>query len=170
MATTVFPTDTAVTDGMITPTADANSTVVFNGEVRRGMYKVTVPYTSFQAAATTKDVTIATLAAKQKIVGIISDTTVAFTGEAGTGAIIVGVGAGGAEYIATHDVKSAAVTKGLADADMGSLLTRAAAINGGSIPSWTTTTTVVARFTSGTGNTSALVAGSVTFYIIVEQF
>jgi hypothetical protein len=155
----------------ITAGTGTGLTVNVLGNLNRQVYKVTVTYAGFSAAALTADHTIATLPAKTKIVGFYADTTTPFTGGGVTAAsLTVGKSAGGVEYIATHDVLSAAITRGLADADMGTELTRAAAIQGGAIVNWIGTTTVSARLTTVTANTNALTAGSVTFYIVTERF
>jgi len=162
----VYSTPIAITAG-----SGTGLTVNSTGNVNRQVYKVTVTYAGFSAAATTADKTIATLPAKTKIVGFYADTTAAFTGGAVSAtALTVGKSAGGVEYIATHDVLSAAIVRGLADADMGTELTRAAAIQGGAIVNWAATTTVSARITTTTANTNALTAGSVTFYIVTERY
>ncbi len=155
----------------ITAGTGTGLTVNSSGNLNRQVYKVTVTYAGFAAAALTGDKTIATLPAKTKIVGFYADTTVAFTGGGVTAAsLTVGKSAGGVEYIATHDVLSAAIVRGLADADMGTELVRAACIQGGAVVNWTATTTVVARLTTVTANTSALNAGSTTFYIVTERY
>lgn len=154
-------------------TAGSGTGLIVNstGNLNRQVYKVTVTYAGFSAAATTADKTIATLPAKTKIVGFYADTTVAFTGGAVSAAsLTVGKSAGGVEYIATHDVLSAAIVRGLADADMGTELTRAAAIQGGAVVDWAATTTVSARITTTSANTNALTAGSITFYIVTERY
>ena len=61
-----------------------------------------------------------------------------------------------------------AITRGLADADMGTELTRAAAIQGAAVVTWGGTTTVTARLTTVGANTDALTAGSITWYLICE--
>ncbi len=76
----------------------------------------------------------------------------------------------GAEIIASHDVLGATVTKGLADADMGTSMTRAASIQGGYTPSWSGTTAVYATINTTGANTSVLSTGSTTFYLITERF
>jgi hypothetical protein len=155
----------------ITAGAGTGLTVNSTGHFTRQIYKVTVTYDGFAAAALTADHTIATLPAKTKIVGFYADTTVPFTGGGVTAAALtVGKSAGGVEYIATHDVLSGAVTKGLADADMGTELTRAAAIQGGAVVNWAATTPVSARLTTVTANTDQLTAGSCTFYIVTEIY
>jgi len=62
------------------------------------------------------------------------------------------------------------VTSGLADADMGTSMTRAAAIQGGYMPSWTGTTAIYATLVIVNDILSNLTAGSTTFYIETEQF
>lgn len=141
----------------------------FNGEVRRGMFKITVGYAALQAAALTKDLVLGKLPAKSRLISIVADTTEAFAGPAGTLNLTVGKTAGGAEFIASHDVKSGAVTKGLADADMGTSMTRAAAVQGGTVSSWSADTDLQLRLTSNSGNLSSLSAGSVTIYAVVEM-
>lgn len=151
----------------ITPSVAAGLTVNDPGEVRELVYKVTVPFAAWQVAALTQDITIATLPAKSQLVGIIADTTQAYAGPTGTIALTVGKSAGAAEYMASHDVKTAAVTKGLADADLGTSMVRAAAVQGGSW-NWTGTQIVSARITSSIGNLSLLSQGSTTFYLTVR--
>lgn len=158
--------NTAITAGTGT-----GLTINSAGNFNRQVYKVTVTYAGFAAAALTADHTIATLPAKTKIVGFYADTTVPFTGGAVSAAsLTVGKSAGGVEYIATHDVFSGAITRGLADADMGTELVAAALIQGGAVVNWTATTTVSARITTVTANTNQLTAGSVTFYIVTERY
>ncbi len=150
---------------------NSGTTVVCNGEPRVALYTVTVPVAAWSAAATTKDLTLLTMPAKSKLKTIIVDTTAVYDG-AGTCAIIVGNAAGDNKYIVSHDVKSAIITVGLADADFGTLLTRAGAINGGTLPiaDWSATQGIFARMTSGSGNTSTFTVGSTTFYIVLEHF
>jgi len=58
----------------------------------------------------------------------------------------------------------------LADADMGTTLVRAAAVQGGTLPSWTATTVVSVRLTTTTANTDQLTAGSTTYYIVTDHY
>lgn len=144
------------------------------GQESAGFHKVTIPYTVFKAAALTADVQCFSLPPKSKVVQVIADTTTAFAGLAGTIQVQVGTTSGGSDLLLAHDVKSAAVTKGLADADMGASLTRANAIAGGYIPSWTAAAGIFVRLTSGTGNigngsVSNLNAGSVTLYLLTDR-
>lgn len=139
------------------------------GAITRTYQSVVIPYTALQAAALTKDLTIFSVPARCKIVGIYADTTAAFAGPAGTLNLRVGTTSGGQELLLDHDVKTAAVTKGLADADLGVSITRAAAIQGGAINTWGDLSNLFARLTSSSGNLSGLTAGSVTLYVLVER-
>lgn len=156
----------------ITAGSGTGVTVNYNGHLNRQTYKVTTTYAAYADTDTKKGIVIATLPAKMKIVGCYADTTAAYTGGTVSAATLrVGVTAeDAAGILADHDVKTAAVTKGLADADMGTSMTRAAQIQGGYLPSWTGTTAIYATINTTDGNTNALTAGSTTFYIVTEQF
>ena len=154
-------------------TAGSGTGITVNnvGEVRRLVYSVTATYAAFSAAATTADKTIATLPAKTRLVGIVADCTTAFTGGAVSAASLkIGSSAGGTQFLALSDVFTSAATYGLADADLGTALVRSAAVLGGTLPSWSSTTTVNARITTTTANTNALTAGSVTVYLVCEVY
>lgn len=191
-ASTVFTADAAIagfkhnsvvkarvhTDGGITSDpcklTVGVGTVVKNGQLRRGLFKVTVPYTLFKAAATTEAVTIATLPAKVRVVGVIADTTAAYVLNADTFTLKVGRAGDDDGFIVSHDTSTAAVTKGLADGDLGTDINRASAIQGGYLGSWSGTTALTATLTSsatnlGDGATTALTAGSTTYYILTES-
>lgn len=153
-------------------TAGSGTGVTVNevGALQRLIYKVTVTYEALSAAGLTADKTIATLPAKMRLVGIVADTTTKYIGGAVTAAtLIVGKSAGGNEYIVSHDVFAAAITKGLADADLGTSINRASAIQGGDLPSWTATTIVSVRLTTVTANTNAITQGQTVFYLVTEQ-
>jgi len=157
-------------DHAITAGSGTGVTVDKTASVERSVYKVTVTYQALAAAAVTADKTIATLPAKMRLVGIIADTTTKYIGGAVTATtLIVGKTVGGNEYVVSHDVFAAAITKGLADADLGTSINRAGAIQGGDLASWTATTIVSVRLTTTTANTNALTQGSTTYYLIVEQ-
>jgi hypothetical protein len=156
----------------ITPGSGTGLTVNSTGNLNRQVYKVTVDYTGFSAAATHAHHVIATLPAKTRIVGIIADTTAAYSGGA-VSACTLEVGKTtdtGIEYILLHDVKTTAVVKGLVDGDLGESLIHDHAVQGGDLPSWTTTTDITATIRTTDANTSALGAGSTTFYITTERF
>lgn len=156
----------------ITAGSGTGVTVNSAGHLNRQVYKVTTTYAAYTDTDTKKGIVIATLPAKTKIVGFYADTTTPYTGGTISAAtLIVGITAEDAgEILASHDVLSGAVTKGLADADMGTSMTRAAAIQGGYLPSWTGTTAIYATINTTNGNTSALTAGSTTFYIVTERY
>jgi hypothetical protein len=105
----------------------AGVTLGYNGDLRRGTFKITLNYTNWITAGLTQSITLAVIPAKCSVKAVIADTTAAYTNGVSTLALTVGPTGTLAGYIASHDVKTAVVTKGLADADMGSLLTRAAA-------------------------------------------
>jgi hypothetical protein len=165
-------------DGVITstglkPTVGVG-TVVYTGKMTRSVYKVTVPYTLYITASQNEVQALCTVPAKTKVVGVIADTTVAYAGLAGTIELRIGKTSGGEEYVLDHDVKTATITAGLLDADMGTALAAATAVQGGDIPSWSGSTVLYAQLRSGTGNVgdgaaTLLSAGSTTFYIITEQ-
>ena len=163
----------------LTPGSGTGVTVTNTGEVRRTVYTVTVDRTQFIAAATTADVTLATLPAKARLVGLVADLTTTFactaTCTTATLSLTVGSAAGGAQYLASVDADAAVARFGLLDADLGTALVRAAAIQGGDLPSWTGTTPVSLRLTSGTGNLGTgaatnLSQGSITLYLTVEVY
>jgi len=153
------------------PTAGSGTgfTTASAGEVRRVVAKYTLDYRQFAAAATTADATVCTLPAKAKVVSVVADVTTTFLGGAVSAAVLrFGKTTGGEEYLLDFDVFTAAVTKGLADADLGTSLARATAIQGGDLPSWTGTTALKARLTTTTADTNACTQGVVTFHIVVE--
>jgi hypothetical protein len=166
---TLNPGSLSVNGAAITPGSGTGLTVDDRAKVRKVTYKVTVTFQALSAAATTADKTIATLPAKTRVLAVYADTTTKYIGGGVTAAsLILGTSVGGAELIATHDVFTASITRGLADADMGTLMTRAARIQGGAMPSFTGTTNVSARLTTTTANTDQLTQGSTTFYIETE--
>ena len=152
----------------VTGIAGTGITVNYNGTHRRGFYKVTVINTAWTAGALTEDKTILTIPAKCRVVSVIMDTTVAYTG---TGAAVYtmtfGTTAGGNQLMLSHSLTSL-TTKGLADADLGASINRANAVQGGHIPSWTATTALTARLTSDV-NISLITAGTTVFYVTVEN-
>lgn len=153
----------------ITSGSGTGLTVNEYGLFKRNVHKVTVTFAALAAAGLTADKTIATLPAKTRLVGIIADTTTTYTGGGVTAAtLIVGKTVGGNEYIVSHDVFTAAVTKGLADADLGTSINRANAVQTGDLPSFTATTNISVRLTTVTANTNQLTQGSTTYYLITE--
>ena len=147
--------------------AGTTGTVVEVGSVRQQMYIYTVDYTDLTGLAATEiNATICILPAKTKVISVISDVTVGF---AGAEAITSNLGySGGSQLLANHSI-AAAARFGLADADMGTVMTRAAAIQGGHLNSWTDTTDIWARIDSALNFTN-LTAGSMTFYITTQRY
>lgn len=161
----IYLSGPAITKGAIVSGYTLND----SGSVRRLTYKATTTFTWFSTAGTTADKTLCTLPAKARIVAVYADTTIKYVGGAvATCTLKLGSTVGGAQILAVHDVFTAAVTKGLADADLGSSMTRAAAIQGGFLPSFTATTTVTAEMITTGANVSALTQGSTTWYIECE--
>lgn len=155
--------------GNVTPASGSGITVNEFGTLNIKKYKVTTTYSAYTDTDTRKGIVILTLPAKARITSCIADTTTKYLGGVVSAAtLMVGITAEeSAQIIASHDVFSNAVTKGLADADMGTSMTRSAAIQGGYMPSWTATTAVYATIDTTTGNCNALTQGTTTFYITV---
>lgn len=167
-------------------TAGADVTSADTGTVTRQRYQATITPASggagncgpsFLAAALTADCAVATIPAGQKLVAAYADVTVGFTCSgtcSGTKVVQCGTAVNGTQILAASLNVATTATYGLADADLGSGMTRAAAIQGGLIGSWSATTPVSCRFTSGTGNwgnaaTTFVNAGSIKFTLITEQ-
>jgi hypothetical protein len=137
-----------------------------------GAMTCTVGRLQFVANATTADFTVATLPVNTRVreVDASLTTTFACTGTCTTSTLsmVLGKGAGGAEYLASFDADAAIAWFGDADAEMGSLMTRAAASQSGTFSA--AAQAVVLRLTSGTGNigngsATNLSQGSVTIYV-----
>jgi hypothetical protein len=150
----VSTTTLSSTGAAITPGSATGLTISDTGSVRTQIYKVNVLSTAFVCAAVTCDLTIGTLPANTWVQNVTSQlvTTFACTATCTTStlSLVLGKGSGGAEYLASLDADAAAAIFGDADAEMGTLLTRAAAIQAGTFNA--TTQTIVLRLTSGTGN------------------
>jgi hypothetical protein len=145
----VFPTSARITGSAVT-----GVTVNGVGGVYTTVYKVVVASTAFTSAAVTSDVTIGTLPAKTQLLAVYADLTQTFactaTCTSSTLSFTLGSSAGGTDLLLTFDADAATTQRGLADADLGASLTRATAIQGGKLFSWTATTPVSLRLTSGT--------------------
>ena len=165
----VFGRAPAINAGQIA-TIPTTVTKGAQGELRRTHTKITVPFSTFNTVGLTQTLTVGVVIPKTRIVGVVMDTTTRFQGITGPVTAEFGHTSGGDEFIAGHDVSTAAVVKGLADADMGASLTRAAAIQGGYMnsSSWTVGTTLYLTLTSADGNLSAMNAGSMDIYILLE--
>jgi hypothetical protein len=162
----------------ITSGAGTGITVNDTGSLRTQYYKVTVTSAQFIAAAVTADVTIATLPAKTQLLKVYADLTQTFacasTCTTATLSFTCGSAAGGNTILVTFDADAATTQRGLADADLGTDLTRATAVQGGKMYSWSATQIISCRLTSGTGNIGTgaatnLSQGSITFYLETEK-
>ncbi len=156
----------------ITVGSGTGITVNSTGNLNRQVYTVTTVFGAYTDTDTTKGIVIATLPAKTKLVGCYAETTTKYLGGTINAATLeVGITAeGAAEILAPLDVFTAAVLQGDADAEMGTGMTRAAAIQGGYLPSWTGTTAIYATLDSTAGNLDALTQGSTTFYLVTERY
>lgn len=177
--TTISPSTPKVTTG-------TDDTLVTTGDLTRVRYQATItPATAgvgncgaaFLAAALTADCTVATLPAGQKLVGVYADVTAGFTCSGtctGTKVVQCGTAVAGVQVLAAGLSVAAIATFGLADADLGSGMIRAGAIQGGLVGSWSATTPISCRFTSGLGNwgnasATFVNAGSIKFTLVTEQ-
>ena len=164
---------------------EAQSSVITNPNVTGvsagvTLQKVTVPYTAFVTAGVTSDVAVMTLPPKTQIWSVMADLTTTYACASvcttGTLSMMLGTSAGGSQVLAAAlDMDAAVAQFGDADAELGSGMTRAAAIQGGLFGSWTAATTLTMRLTSGTGNIGTgsatnLSQGSVTFYVLTRRF
>ncbi len=156
----------------VTPASGTGITVNANGRINTQTYIVTVAHNAFSAASTTADVLIGTIPNRSKITNIVAETTTPYTGGGvSSAALIVGTSAGSNNLLLSHDVLTVPITVGTNDSQLGSLINRANAIQGGSFPTWDGyATTIYARLTTTGGNTSVLSTGSTTFYITTEWY
>ncbi|WP_281325049.1 glycosyl hydrolase family 28-related protein [Polyangium sp. 6x1] len=109
-------------------------------EPRSGWTKQTYTYVAFQDSAASKTLIVGRPAPRAKLLAAYLDVTTPFTGTYGGNPLDVRLRFGktgfGQEYILDFDATTAAVTKGLADADLGTALARASAVQGGDLQSW----------------------------------
>ncbi len=137
--------------------------------------KITLPASAFKCAAVTCDVTVTTLPPKTFVVHALADVTQVFACAAvctsTTLSAVLGKTAGGTQYLASFDLDAAVAQFGDAGAELGASLIEATIPTGiGDLTSWTASTAIVLRMTSGTGNigtttASNLSTGSVTIYL-----
>lgn len=176
---TIVGTTVSSSTRVLTPGSGTGITVNNAGEFNRQVYKVTITSSQFISNAVTHDVTWVTVPAKTRIIGIVADLTQTFACAAvcttSTLSATVGKTAGGNQYLVSFDMDAATARFGLADADLGTSINRASAIQGGDLPSWTGATTLNLRMTSGTGNlgngsVTNLSQGSITLYLIAEIY
>ena len=146
----------------------------YQGLLSIGVNKTTVKYTDLIEATTLQRQFIWDIPARTKITNVVADVTQAFAGLAGTIQLRLGDSAFVSEdnFILLFDIKTAAVTKGLLDADLGASLARATAIQGGCY--YWAVDKFKCGFLSGAGNfgtgaASNCNAGSVDIYVTVER-
>jgi len=166
-------TVTTVSNGVSTYLQTAGMTNLYGGLLTRSLFKVQVPNTIWTAAALSQSVILGTLPQNTRIVSVLADTTQAYAGLAGTIDLKLGMTSGGNNLLLAADVKTAAVQQGLLDADLGTGMARATAVQGGYLV-WGSNPSIYATLTSGTGNlgngsATNLSAGSTTFYIVTEN-
>lgn len=146
--------------------------------LQRQVYKVTIDRTAFVSAATTSDITLATIPAGTTIVGVYANLTTTFactaTCTSSTLSMQLGTSAGGTQILASFDADAATATFGDTDAELGTVMARAAAVQGGAFVSFAGANAITLRLTSGTGNigngaATNLSQGTVTFYLVTER-
>jgi hypothetical protein len=165
------------TQSGITVGSGTGVTVNATANLRRSVYKVTVDRTNCVAAAVTCDVTIMTLPAKTVVVAVYANVTTAFacsaTCTSSTLSATLGTAAGGTTLLVSYDIDAGTGVYGDVDTELGTDLTRATAVQGGKVYSFSATQIISARITSGTGNlgngsVTNLSQGSITYYIVTE--
>jgi hypothetical protein len=169
----------AATDTQITNAGGTGITINSgSGTIARSVYKVTIDRTAFIAAAVTQDLTIGTLPAKTVLLSVYGELTTVFacsvTCTSSTLSMILGTAAGGNTLLVSFDADAATAVFGDADAELGTDITRATAVQGGKVYSFSATQIVNLRLTSGTGNLGTgaatnLSTGSITFYLVTER-
>jgi hypothetical protein len=173
----IRPANVSVVSARITPGSGTGVTVVEAGAPRQVVYKITVAYTHFVAAALTQDLTIATLPAKTRLVGVYADLTQQFACAtvctSGTLSMTVGTAAGGTQILLSMDLDAATAVFGDTDGELGASVAAAARVQDAYLASWSSTQIITLRASSGTGNLGTgsatnLNAGSITFYLITE--
>lgn len=138
------------------------------GELRRTVQNVTIPFASLQVAALTNTLTIAGIPSNARIVGAMSDVTATFGGTAGTLTFRLGTSSGGQELLLDFD-GTATGFKGNADADLGTGLARATAVQGGVTLTSLAAGSAFLKLTSSSGNLSGLTTGSITISLVLER-
>jgi hypothetical protein len=154
--------------------ADATGiTNLKHGEVMFGQTSFRFTYQSFTTAGATHVHSVAVIPANMAIRRIICRTTTAYAGLAGTITLKLGTTSGGEELLAEHDVKTAAIRVGNAEAHMGASMVYDALTQGCYTPSLTGTTTIYLTLTSGTGDIGAagvtlMSAGQTDLHLVLE--
>lgn len=147
-------------------------------DMRFNLYSTTVDRTAFVAAATTADVTLLTLPVRTRLLQIHANLTQTFacgaTCTTSTLSMTCGTSTGGNQLLVSFDLDAATQVVGDTDAELGTSINRANAVQGAMPPNFSSTTPISCRLISGTGNigngsTTNLSQGSVTFYITTER-
>lgn len=135
----------------------------------RRTYKVSLTHAAWTDADTQQAIVLLVHPAKSRVTSIICDTTTPYTGGGNTAVTLrIGTGTNGEHYILSHDALAGAVTKGLADGDLGTSIDRAHAIQGGYLPSWSTAGSIVITMNTTDGTCAGLTAGATTVYVTLE--
>jgi len=147
---------------MGTPPAATGVSVRSVGDMAHRVHKVTVGFAALTGnAALTGDVTLWTTPANTRVVRVIADVKLQFTGGSISACTMTaGRTAGGNEYLLSGNVFAAPILLGDVVAEMG-----AGVVSATLADFQAAAQTIQARFTSVTANLSALTAGSVDFYI-----
>ena len=135
--------------------------------------KYTIPYTYLVDASLTANFGFLDIEAGGKVVGVYANVTQAFVLGASTINLAIGYGGSSNEFILAKTVSGFTGPVGQADADLGTALARATAVQNGYI-NLSSTTTVTAKFTStvgnfGNGTITTATAGSVIIYVAVQD-
>jgi hypothetical protein len=159
---------------LVVPNAgNPGATTNYNGRLKRFTLSRTITKDSFKAAATQEDLLLFQLPAKTKLLSIIVDTTEAWAGSGTVYDMKLGTASNGEQLVVNHSVL-AAVTKGLDDADLGTSINRANAVQGGLLGSWTDTWNIYVRLASdanlGDGSATGLTTGITTIYLEYSSF
>jgi hypothetical protein len=136
--------------------------------------KYTIPYTYLVDASLTANFAFLDIQAGGKVVGVYANVTQAFVLGASTINLAIGYGGSSNEFILAKTISGFTGPVGQADADLGTALARATAVQSGYI-NLSATTTVTAKFTStvgnfGNGTVTTATAGNVIIYVAVQDF
>lgn len=153
---------------------DPGVTLVSNPLTHGGWTKILIPPEVWIDSTGAQELTVGTIPAKCRVAGCYLDVTTKYAGLAGTIEVEVGHDTDPNYFIVSADVKTAAVTLGIADADLGVGLVNASAVQGVAIPSWSVTKDLTITLTSGTGDlgddeVTNLTTGTAYLLIKLEQ-
>lgn len=153
-----------------TPPTGTGISTLETGVMPTICHKVRVDFNACTAAATTQDMTLWTAPAGFIVERVLAKVNTVFAGAAITDVdVTVGSSAGGAEYLASFDVDTAAVLAGDVIAEVGAGLTDATRADVKVTANAFVATTIQCRFTSVGANLSAMTSGQVDIWIIGKQ-